>query len=114
MPSYIIIKMKFLNLNANQAKISLDQTNLDKRGRVGGTSTPANTRYHSLATNGNGNGIQTEMLEMISCREADNPDMKTNGNTNNKEVEVEVSKMNQTSLSETITFLQVRMEVRGE
>ena len=91
MPSYIIIKMKFLNLDANQAKISLDQTNLDKRGRVGGTSTPANTRYHSLATNGNGNGIKTEMLEMTSCiREANN------GNTSPKEVEVEVSKMNET------------------
>ena len=89
MPSYIIIKMKFPNLNANQAKISLDQTNLDKRGRVGGSSTPANTRYQSLATNGN--GIKTETLEMTSCREADN--MKTNGNTSPKEVEVEVSMM---------------------
>ena len=91
MPSYIIIKMKFLNLNANQAKISLDQTNLDKRGRVGVVSTPANTRYHSLATNGN--GIKTETLEMTSCKEADNLDMKTNGNTSPKEVEVEVSMM---------------------
>ena len=57
--------------------------------------TSANTKYHSLATNGsrnvNGNGTQIETLEMIPCGEANNLSMETNGNTNSNEVEVEVT-----------------------
>ena len=58
--------------------------------------TSANTKYHSLATNGsrnvNGNGTQIETLEMNPCREANSLSLQTNANTNSNEVEVEVSK----------------------
>ena len=60
---------------------------LDRRG----DAAAANTKFHSLATNGSGkgNGTQTEAMEMTSCRGADILTMRT------KEVEVRKWKQKQ-------------------